>query len=232
MVNVEDIAKEFDDFAYIIAHDMASPQRHIREFTKLLLASLDQPLSEEQLMYKKYIEQGLERIEKMQEALSIFSRISTKGNPFSAFNSRQPVIIALDRLQDLIDETKAQVTMSSILPDVLGDIDQIAEVFFRIIENALTYAVKDKAPIIHIEAEEMGDRVYFTMRDNGIGMDPQYIEEIFTIFRKLHTAGTYKSGIGAGLAIARKIIRRHGGDIKVHSELGKGTSLTFSIAKA
>ncbi len=209
----DDIAKEFDDFVYIVSHDMAAPQRHIREFTKLLLSSFNTPLNDEQNMYRDFIEKGLARLEKMQAALLEYSRVTTHGNPFTEFDSGACLQDVLQKMAPRIAERQAVIDLPEKTFSLSADREQIGRVFDILIDNAMTYAVPDCPPHIVITADKDGSDIRFIIRDNGIGIHPDHADMVFGMFRRLHGADAYGGGAGAGLAIARKIVRRHGGHI-------------------
>ena len=223
------IAKEFEDFVHIVSHDMAAPQRHIREFTKLLLASIDAPLNDEQKMFREFIEKGLVRVEKMQDALLAFSRVTTQAKEFEMFQSNECIQSVIGLLENFIKERQAKISVPDQSFSVLGDREQIENVFTILIVNALTYVAEGVRPDISIAAECGDGRIEFSVADNGIGIDPDHTEQIFGMFRKLHSPDAYGGGSGAGLTIARKIVRRHGGEIIVQSEKGEGSCFRFSV---
>lgn len=226
------IAKEFEDFVHIVSHDMAAPQRHIREFTKLLLASIDTPLNDEQKMFREFIEKGLVRVEKMQDALLAFSRVTTQGKEFSSFQSNECIQSVVQQLADNIKEHQANISVPEQSFLVSGDRAQIENVFSILIGNALTYVADGVHPDIRVMAEIINGRVEFSVIDNGIGINPDHSEQIFGMFRKLHAPDAYGGGSGAGLAIARKIIRRHGGEISVKNIASGGSCFRFSVPVA
>ncbi len=223
------IAKEFEDFVHIVSHDMAAPQRHIREFTKLLLASIDTPLNDEQKMYRGFIEKGLARVEKMQDALLSFSRVTTQAQEFVSFQSNECINSAIAQLAENIKEFQAKISVPAQSFPVLGDRAQIETVFAILINNALTYVADGVTPDISITADNVDGRIVFAVADNGIGIHSDHSEQIFGMFRKLHASDAYGGGSGAGLAIARKIIRRHGGEISVTDMISGGSCFRFSL---
>ncbi len=223
------IAKEFEDFVHIVSHDMAAPQRHIREFTKLLLASIDTPLNDEQKMFREFIEKGLVRVEKMQDALLAFSRVTTQGKELEIIQSHECIQSALEKLAGKIKECQAKVSVPQQSFPVMGDRAQIEHVFFILIDNALTYVADGVTPDICIGGEVVDGRVEFFVTDNGIGIPLEHSEQIFGMFRKLHAPDAYGGGSGAGLAIARKIIRRHGGEMSVVPTQSGGSCFRFSL---
>lgn len=224
-----DIAKDFQDFVYIISHDFGAPLRHIKQFTQLLLNEREGELSETEQEYAGYIESSIERLETMQDALLAFSRVTTQAAPMEDIDCNALVQRAIDGLDPaLIDET-TQIKIDT-LPTVTADAEQLRMAFYYLIENALKFHEGNEHKRCTITAEDKGDHVLFQISDNGIGIgiDLKHKDEIFKIFRRLHAGDTF-GGIGAGLALAKKIVNRHGGEIWVESEPDQGTTVLFSL---
>jgi light-regulated signal transduction histidine kinase (bacteriophytochrome) len=134
-------------------------------------------------------------------------------------------------LQDLelkIKETNSEIKVPQ-LPMVRGDMTQLGRVFQNLLTNALKFK-SDKKPVINIEAEEKGNMIEISVSDNGIGIEKQYHQQIFSAFKRLHTRGQYE-GTGIGLAICKKIVERHGGKIQLESEPGKGSKFKVQLRK-
>jgi light-regulated signal transduction histidine kinase (bacteriophytochrome) len=154
--------------------------------------------------------------------------VGTRGKEFASINCEGVLEEVLTNLQTAMEETSAEVTYDP-LPTVWGDASQLAQVFQNLIGNALKFHGPEP-PRIHISAENRDADWRFAVRDNGIGLDPQYADRIFVIFQRLHTHAEYP-GAGMGLAISKKIVERHGGSIWVESEPGKGCAFYFTIPK-
>ncbi len=151
----------------------------------------------------------------MIQGLLDYSRVGTRDEEFREFNVEEALRYALLNLKSSIDEYHAEVTYDS-LPAVSGDEGQITSVFQNLIGNAIKYK---KPPRIHISARKEGYEYSFSVQDNGIGIEPQYSDRIFEVFKRLHTIDEYE-GTGIGLAIAKRIVERHHGRIWVESSLG------------
>ena len=224
-----DIAKDFQDFVYIISHDFGAPLRHIKQFTQLLLNEREGELSETEQSYAGYIESSIERLEAMQDALLAFSRVTTQTAPMEAIDCNALVQRAVDGLNPgLIDET-TEIKISP-LPTVTADAEQLRMVFYYLIDNALKFHDGEDAKICTITADNKGDHTLFEVSDNGIGMENKFKTDIFKIFRRLH-AGDDFGGIGAGLALTKKIVTRHGGTIWVDTKPDQGTTICFTLPK-
>ena len=156
-----------------------------------------------------------------------YSRITIQTQQFDIVNSRKMLENIISDLHVMITESKAKIGVSD-LPPVMADKSQLEQLFQNLIINAIKYS--KKRPVIHIGSEETATHWQFSVKDNGIGIDPRYQDSIFGIFHRLHGRDEY-SGTGIGLAICKKIVERHKGDIWVKSQSGKGSTFYFTIAK-
>ena len=157
-----------------------------------------------------------------------YLRVTTRGKPSEEVDVYSILGQAISNLQHSIVETNAIVTNND-LPKIRADGSQLVRVFQNIIDNAIKFHSKE-APRIHVSAQENKDEWLFSIRDNGIGIDEQYKNRIFTIFQRLHTKDEYP-GTGIGLAISKRIVQRHNGRIWFKSEFGKGTTFYFTFKK-
>ena len=159
--------------------------------------------------------------------LLAYSRVSTQGGAFTTCDLSHAMAEATGDLELAIAETKAVVTVGA-MPVLECDQSQMVSLFQNLIGNSIKYRQPDVPPIITVEIRQEGDEWIFGVRDNGIGIDPQYRDRIFIIFQRLHTPGTY-DGTGIGLAICKRIVERHGGRIWMESEPGKGAAFFFTL---
>jgi light-regulated signal transduction histidine kinase (bacteriophytochrome) len=155
-----------------------------------------------------------------------FSRVTTKAGEPELIDSEFILNQVLSSLELYIKENKATVSHDS-LPKVIADNTQLAQVFQNLIANGIKFH-SEETPKIHISAERKAGEWVFSVQDNGIGIDPNYSEKIFEVFKRLHKKEEYP-GTGIGLAICKKIIERHGGRIWVESEFGKGSTFYFTL---
>lgn len=227
----QNIAREFQEFAYIVSHDLQAPLRHIREFTRLLLGSLQDDLSDEQKTHAAFIATALRRLDGMHAALLSYSRIATRSNPPTQTDTGPLVERILADLAPLQQKSGAKIKLGA-LPSLHADADQLRMVFSCLIENALIFQDSGAPVAIEIAAEEKDSAIVFSVRDNGIGIAPEFHNDIFKMFRRLHPAGQYSDGPGAGLTLAKKVVERHGGRIWVDSAPGQGSTFFFSLPKA
>jgi light-regulated signal transduction histidine kinase (bacteriophytochrome) len=165
-------------------------------------------------------------MQKLIQDLLQFSRVGARSQTFANVNCESLLQKALLNLSAAIRESGAEVTHGS-LPTVQGDESQLAQLFQNLIDNAIKYR-NEKSPKVCIECEPQEGAWLFSVKDNGIGIEPQYAERIFVLFRRLHGKTEYQ-GTGIGLAICKKIVERHGGQIWVESEAGKGSNFKFTL---
>lgn len=220
--------KELEQFAYVASHDLQEPLRMISSYTQLLAERYQDKLDEKANLFIHYAVDGAVRMQQLINDLLVFSRIGTKGKPLEPVDAHAALGKALGNLKMTIDEAKAIITNDK-LPEVRGDASQLLQLFQNLIGNALKFR-GEKYPHIHIATQDKGQEWLFSVKDNGIGIDPQFADKIFVIFQRLHTKEEYP-GSGIGLAICKKIVERHGGRIWFESEPGKGATFYFTIHK-
>lgn len=201
---------DLQEFAYAVSHDLQAPLRHIANHTRQLreehLSSLDGPANESLTA----ISASVSKLESMIIGLLKYSRVYSRGKPFQEVCLDEALTSAKRRLRGLIDESGAQI-QSDPLPTLSVDVEQIATVFQKLFDNAITYA-RESPPVIRITAEKTNSSWQIDVRDNGIGIAPQHRERIFVIFERLEFRST--PGEGLGLSIAKRIMQRHGGSIR------------------
>lgn len=224
-----ELARSNDDlreFAYAISHDLKEPLFVIDGFVKLLAKRYKGKLSSDADNFIDYTVDGVKRMQLMIKDLLEYSLVETKVRDFEPTDSVLVVEQALLNLQTAIRESGAEITYNS-LPAVIADTSQFMRLFQNLIGNAIKFR-GGKSPKIHISSQQKDHEWIFSIRDNGIGIDPRQAERIFIVFQRLHTMEEYP-GTGVGLAICKKIVERHGGRIWVESELGKGSAFYFTI---
>jgi light-regulated signal transduction histidine kinase (bacteriophytochrome) len=176
--------------------------------------------------FMEYSIDGAKRIQGMINDLLAYSRVGTRAKSPEPTDSRLCLERAMANLKMAIDEASATVEYDS-LPKIRGDETQLTQLFQNLLGNALKFR-GERSPEIKIGAEQRDGHWVFSVRDNGIGIDPQYSDRIFKVFQRLHTRDQYP-GSGIGLAICKKIVERHGGQIWVDSQLGEGSTFRFTI---
>ena len=165
-------------------------------------------------------------MERLISDLLAFSRVGTRGGAFSTANLNAILKEALQNLRVSIQSTQAKITCDA-MPSLAADGTQVMQIFQNLIGNAIKFR-SERPPEIHVGVQQQPGRWVFSVRDNGIGIEPQYFERIFQIFQRLHTRKHYP-GTGIGLAICKKMVERHDGAIWVESELGQGSTFYFSL---
>jgi light-regulated signal transduction histidine kinase (bacteriophytochrome) len=221
--------KDLEQFAYIASHDLQEPLRSVSGFLQLLSRRYHGKLDSKADQYIDIAVGGANRMQTMIEDLLKFSRVTTRGEKFKPTNFETVLSDVLLNLKVSIDENNASITHDP-LPTVMADESQMKQVLQNLISNAIKFHSEETHPKIHLSAEEKNQEWIFSVKDNGIGIDPKYAERVFEVFKRLHTRQKYP-GTGIGLAVGRKIIERHGGRIWVNSKLGEGSTFHFSIPR-
>lgn len=217
---------ELEQFAYVASHDLQEPLRAMAGMVQLLQKRYQGQLDERADEYIAHIVEAANRMGNLIQALLTYSRIHRSVQPIELVDSSQCMQTALKNLEVSIKENHAVVTAES-LPHVYADAVQLTQLFQNLIGNGIKFRGEEE-PHVHISATKLKDAWQFSVRDNGIGIEPQYFERIFLIFQRLHTRGEY-SGTGIGLALCKKIIDRHGGQIWVESESQRGSTFHFTL---
>lgn len=220
-------SNELEQFAYIASHDLQEPLRSISSFTELLAHRYKDRLDPEADEFINYIINGTKRMQQMINDLLTLSRINTKGKEFVSTNIKDVINKVLENLHSLIDRNQAVITIDN-MPIASVDEIQFIQLFQNLIDNAIKFRKKDTVPQIHISARKEENEWIFSVKDNGIGIDPNSFRKLFIIFQRLHSREEYP-GTGIGLAICKKIIGRHDGRIWIESRPGEGSTFYFSI---
>jgi signal transduction histidine kinase len=218
--------QDLEQFAYVASHDLQEPLRMVATYTQLLAERYKGKLDESADKYIGYAVEGALRMQTLIQDLLAFSRAGRAGTEMEDTDCDRVVQNALANLQAAVSESGALVAFKD-LPHVLGNAKQLQQMFQNLIGNGIKFRGGD-APLIQIEVERRGSDWWFAVRDNGIGIAPEYADEIFVIFKRLHTRTEY-SGNGIGLSICKKIIEQHGGKIWVETHDGPGTTFRFTL---
>jgi len=218
--------EELEQFAYVASHDLQEPLRAITSYTQLLAQRYQGNLDDRADKYINYIVDGATRMQQLINDLLAYSRLGTRGQEFEPADCKAAVQQSLCNLQIAIAEKKAVITCDA-MPTVMADEFQLVQLFQNLIANSIKFCRQD-IPLIHIAACRLESEWVLSVRDNGIGIDPEYADRIFIIFQRLHSRRQY-SGTGIGLAMCKRIVERHGGRIWVESQEGKGATFYFTI---
>lgn len=223
--------RELEQFAYIASHDLQEPLRMVSGFTDLLMKKYSDKLNDEARSYMNFAINGAKRMQSQIQGLLTYSRVSTRSNPFEKISLSEVLKEALMNLSVSVKESGARIE-SAELPVVCGDRYQLVSVFQNLIGNSIKFRKEDVIPKINILVKDTGssDKIEISISDNGIGILEKDLDKIFLIFQRLHSQDKYP-GTGIGLAVVKKIIEKHGGEIHVDSVLNEGTKFIFSLIK-
>lgn len=241
------INQELDQFTYVVSHDLKEPLRTLQAFSTFLRQDYGKQLGTEGQEYIDHLLQACRRLGSLIDDLLALSRAGRVLNPPGAFPLADAVATVRRDLHDLIQRTGARIRIEGTLPIIIGDPERVIQLLANLVTNGLKYNHSQPPEVIigmrRAEDEERREEERFAppsafrtpsshvaivVRDNGIGIDPQYHEQIFGIFRRLHHRDEYE-GTGAGLAICKKIVESHGGRIWVESQLGAGAAFCFTL---
>ncbi len=229
---VEDTVGRDDGFVVLNGdslHDLIGPVNQMRTMTDLLLKRHRADLGEEGETLCGFIQAAADRLQNLMAGMNTHLRVVSRCNPPCDFGANSILAAATTAVQQAIERSDAVVTHDE-LPEVYCDPTQISYVFASLIENSIKFR-SERRPEIHITASPgNSDWVLFSVRDNGIGIDPKHVDRIFGAFRRVHNDAF--PGAGMGLPIAKRIIERHGGRISVESHLGQGATFHFTLPHA
>ncbi len=219
--------EELQQFAYVASHDLQEPLRMISSYTQLLERRYRDKLDTDAHEFMEFIVDGAARMKQLIEDLLAYSRVGTRGKPFQRVDCEAAFEKAVANLRGAIELSGATITHDP-LPSAIGDQGQLVQVFQNLIGNAVKFR-GDAAPVVHVGARHAASGCQYFVKDQGIGIDPQYFERIFLMFQRLHSKAEYP-GTGIGLAICKKIVDRHGGRLWVESQPGKGCTFLFTLS--
>jgi two-component system, chemotaxis family, sensor kinase Cph1 len=224
----EDLERSNNDlmqFAYVASHDLREPLRMVTAYLSLLERKYRGKLDEQGLEYIRIAVEGGMRMHDLINGLLSYSRLDVEGKPFTLVDMNKVVAEVIDNLKASINECQAEIVVEK-LPIVNAYQNQMVQLMQNLVSNAIKFHGTER-PTIRISSSESDEGWTFSVKDNGIGFDPIYKDKIYLIFHKLN-GGEYP-GTGIGLAIAKRIVERHGGRIWTESEVGKGATFSFSI---
>lgn len=218
---------ELQQFAHVAAHDLKEPARLVVSYAQLLERRLGPRLDGEEREFLGYLIGGARRMHALVDDILAHSQVGLQELAFVPVDTGAVVAAVLDTLRQAIAAAGAEIHVGQ-LPQLTGNAIQLQQVFQNIVGNAVKFAAAERRPVVRIDAERRPGEWLFTVADNGIGMEPQYLERIFQVSQRLHTQDRYP-GTGMGLPICRRIIGRHGGRIWAESSPGEGTRFRFTL---
>ncbi|WP_459191421.1 PAS domain S-box protein [Halosimplex sp. J119] len=226
---LEESNERLQQFAYAASHDLQEPLRMVSSYLQLVEDRYADALDDDGREFIEYAVDGAERMRAMIEGLLEYSRVETQGDPFEPVALDDVLADVRADLQVRIEETDADIDAEP-LPEVEGDAGQLRQVFQNLLDNAIEYS-GDEPPDIAIGAEREGDEWVISVSDEGIGIDPDDSDRVFEVFQRLHSREDH-AGTGIGLALCRRIVDRHGGEIWVDSDIGAGATFRFTLPVA
>ncbi len=229
IADLEESNKRLEQFAYAASHDLQEPLRMVSSYLQLIDERYAEELDSDGQEFIQYAVDGADRMREMIDALLEYSRVETRGDPLASVNLNTVITEVLEDLALQIQETDADITTHASLPTVRGDASQLRQVFQNLLDNAIEYS-GDNPPEIEIDVSSDDDEWIISIADGGIGIPSDDIERVFQVFKRLHTYDEH-AGTGIGLALCRRIIERHDGDIWVESEPGEGSTFYVSLPR-
>jgi PAS domain S-box-containing protein len=221
---------ELENFAYIASHDLQAPLRTVISFTNLLERSLRGRTTKNQEEYMKFILDGTYHMRRLINDLLEFSRVNTTAIHLEKIKLRNVVEMVLMDMSSLIEEKNAAITCLNLDVEIFADKTKLRQLIQNLVNNALKFTVEGRDAELVISTEENKDFWKISIQDNGIGIKPEFQEQIFLLFKRLHGHNEYK-GTGIGLALCKKIVVQHQGKIGVKSQGEGGSTFHFSISK-
>ena len=220
--------EELERFAYVASHDLQEPLRMVASYTNLLANRYKDKLDDDANDFINFAVDGAKRMQTLIDDLLTFSRINTSNKEFTMVDTNQIVDDLLKVLGYSIEQVNNVIVTKDKLPMVKGQVPLLNQLFLNLITNAIKYSDPERKNEIHITAKKAGKRWIFSISDTGIGIASEYFEKIFIIFKRLHGRDKY-SGTGIGLALCKKIVEKHGGEIWLESVLDQGTTFMFTL---
>jgi PAS domain S-box-containing protein len=224
--------REMDEFTYVVSHDLQEPLRTLIAFSDFLLKDYGDRLDKSGREYVRHLVEASRRMRALIQGLLNLSRAGKVTGELEPVNLEELIEVVKADLGELIRSRGAEIATSGPLPDVWGDRDRLGQLLANLVSNGLKYtrSAHPRAEIGTV-TQELGSWVTLFVRDNGIGIDPQFHSKVFQLFRRLHTRDEYE-GTGAGLAICKKIVQAHGGRIWVESTPNEGATFFFTLKRA
>ena len=228
---LEETNAELEAFAYSVSHDLKAPLRGMRGFAQALVEDYGDPLDADGREYAERVMAAADRLHGMIQDLLAYSRVSRAKLKLQPVDLRAAVDAALAQLETPLRERDARVTTQDPLPEIVGHQATLVQVAANLLSNAVKFVPPDRRPEVRLWAEEGAGKVRLWVADNGIGISPEYHQQVFRVFERLHGDESYP-GTGIGLAIVRKGVERMEGQVGLESELGGGSRFWVELPKS
>jgi PAS domain S-box-containing protein len=220
---------ELEQFAYVASHDLQEPLRMVASYTQLLGRRYKGKLDEDADEFIEFAVDGARRMQELINDLLTYSRVGSRALELAPVDTGRTIDRVIADLGGAIEDSEARITRDASMPTIQADPTQLQQLFQNLIANGIKFRRADVPPEVQISASSAAAGLWqFRVSDNGIGIEPQYLDRIFVLFQRLHSRAEYP-GTGIGLAICRKIVERHGGSIQVESEPGQGTTFEITL---
>jgi light-regulated signal transduction histidine kinase (bacteriophytochrome) len=224
---LEQSNRDLQEFAYIASHDLQEPLRKVLAFGDRLVNKYGDSLDETGRDYLKRMRDASQRMQTLINDLLTFSRVSTRAQPFARVDLNEVIKEVVSNLENQIDRTQGKVEFGK-LPVIEADPTQMYQLLQNLINNGLKFHQEEKPPTIKVTASNAREKCKISVKDNGIGFEMQYLDRIFKPFQRLHGRQEYE-GSGMGLAICRRIVERHSGEITAYSAPGEGSAFIITL---
>jgi PAS domain S-box-containing protein len=220
---------ELEQFAYVASHDLQEPLRMVASYTQLLGRRYKGKLDQDADEFIGFAVDGARRMQELINDLLTYSRAGSRPLELQTVDTGKVVDRVVSDLEGAIWDSGGSVTHDD-LPSIEADPTQVQQLFQNLIANGIKFRRPDVPPVVHVSARLANGTWLFSVRDNGIGIEAQYLDRIFALFQRLHSRHEYP-GTGIGLAICKRIVERHGGTLQVTSEVGSGTLFDFTLSR-
>jgi signal transduction histidine kinase len=225
---LESSNEELQQFAYVASHDLKEPLRMIGSYTSLLKRRYIQQLDPTAQEFMTYVVDGVKRMETLLNDLLSYSRVNSRELILNRVDTQMTLSVVVNNLQHTILTQNATININyDNLPVIFGSKTHLSQLFQNLISNGIKFRAAE-APVVEVDCRRDKDNYVFSIKDNGIGITKENLDKIFEMFRRLHSKEEYE-GSGIGLATCKKIVEKHGGQIWVESEIGKGSTFFFTI---
>lgn len=222
---------QLENFAHTVSHDLREPVRTMNSFAQLLKRRYEDQFDEDANAYLEFISKSALHMNKLIEDLLEFAKFTNSEDPgFKQIDLNDLLITVQQSLRGLIKDKNAEITIAQPLPMLNGNPTKIGQLFQNLISNGIKFQQKGVQPKVTIDFKDIGEHWQFSVQDNGIGIDKEHHGQIFQLFRRLHSKKIYP-GSGIGLALCKRVVEQHGGDIWVDSEAEKGAKFVFTLHK-